>query len=290
MDREYVSRINQAIDYIVHNLDQNLTVEEIADHCCFSKFYFNRIFRLVTQESIYSFIKRLKLESAAFKLRSTRQSVTEIAMASGYSPSNFASAFKEYFGMNASEFRKTRRVPVKDPYLAVVDHIQSLRKQDDYFDRIDANITIRKKATMYLEYRRFIGNYINGLTPAWDGFRREMERKYGPNKEDGQYIGISYDDPLIADENHCIYDMCMAVPKITSVNTHKIEAGYYACYRFHDRLECLINSFNEIFALWLPFSPYRLDDKRLALEVYHSEVDDQGKMLLDICIPVQEPR
>ncbi|TCL58337.1 helix-turn-helix protein [Hydrogenispora ethanolica] len=70
-------------------------VEEIAEHCCFSKYYFNRVFKSVVNDSIYAFIKRVKLENAAFKLRTKkRKPITDIAFEVGYSPSNFAAAFK----------------------------------------------------------------------------------------------------------------------------------------------------------------------------------------------------
>lgn len=285
MENDYILKINQAINYIYQNLDQNLTVEDIANHCCFSKFYFNRVFKSVVNESLYSFIKRVKLECAAFKLRSTRRTITEVALEVGYSPSNFASAFKEYFGVNASEFRKTYELPLKDTYRTIVEHINQMRKQEDFFAAVDARMSIRRIEGMILEYRRFIGNYYQGLGPAWEEFCHEMSLKYVIDSN-AKFIGISYDDPLIADENRCIYDMCLKVEKASSVNVLKIKPGTYACYEFNDRLENLNKSYHEIFGLWLPFCKYDLNDQ-LCLEMYHSGMDDQGKMRLDICIPIQ---
>ncbi len=284
MENDYILRINQAINYIYQNLDRNLTVEDIATHCCFSKYYFNRIFKSVVNESIYSFIKRIKLECAAFKLRSTRRAITEIALEVGYSPSNFASAFKEYFGVNASEFRKTYDLPLKDTYRTIVEHIKKVRKQEDFFGAIDARMSIRPIEGMILEYQRFIGNYYKGLSPAWEGFCREMSLKYVFDKGT-RFIGISYDDPLVANENRCIYDMCLKVEKVNSVNVLKIRPGTYACYEFYDGLENLNKSYHEIFALWLPFCQYDLNDQ-FCLEIYHSRMDDEGKMHLDICVPI----
>ena len=285
MENEYILKINQAINYIYRNLDKNLTVEDIAGYCCFSKFYFNRIFKSVVNESIYAFTKRLKMESAAFKLRTTRRSITTIAMESGYSPSNFASSFKDYFGISASEFRSHYDIPVKDSYSAVTDYIRTLKRQDDFFSRVDSKIAIKKLGAMNLEYQRFIGNYFHGLKDAWEDFCIKMEQKYVCD-QNTQFIGISYDDPLIADENHCIYDMCIKVAKVNSINVHRIEAGSYACYDFNDNRENLIKGFNEILTLWMPFSPYELDE-RLSLEVYHTGLDESGKIHLDICIPIK---
>jgi AraC family transcriptional regulator len=285
MEQDYIHRINQAIDFIYQNIDQNLTVEDIANHCCFSRFYFNRIFRSVTGESVYGFVKRLKMEIAAFKLRSTRRTITEISLEAGYSPSNFATAFKEYFNMSASTFRKSENVPVKDTYQAVIEHIKTLKKQDNFFEQFDSRVVIRDLDPMILEYHRFIGNYYHGLKEAWEAFCLKMEQKYTLD-EQARFIGISYDTPLIADPDHCMYDMCLKVEKKMCTNVHRIDAGTYACYELYDKQENLIKGYQEILSLWVPFSNYNLDD-RPCLEIYRSGLDNAGRLHLDICIPVR---
>lgn len=281
---DYVQAINQAIDYIHENADKNLTVEEIADHCCFSKYYFNRVFKSIVKESIYSFIKRMKLENAAFKLRTGKsRSITEIALESGYSPSNFATAFKEYFGMSASEFRANNSVPVKDSYRSISEHIAGMKKQEDFYSKIDSRIKVRQLPEMLLLYERFIGNYYD-LDKTWDTFCRKLEGR-GLIGENSILMGISYDDPLIADENKCMYDMCVTVDSVREPNTHRIEAGLYACYDFYDRLENLGKAFNEIFALWLPYSGYCIDN-RPSVEMYRTYLDEEEKIHIEICIPV----
>lgn len=281
---EYMQRINQAIDYIHKNLDKNLTAEEIADYCCFSRFYFNKMFKAVVSESVYSFIKRRKLENAAFLLRTKiNMPVTDIALRNGYSPSNFASAFKEYYGMSATEYRKKNDIPVKDSYIAVAEHIRSMKKMDDCFDIVNKKIKIRKIDRMNLLYERFIGNYYD-LSDFWEGFCIKVNEKQLVN-ENTRFIGISYDDPLIIDENRCIYDVCISIENAGGPNVHRVEEGYYACYEFHDRLINLAKAYNEIFSLWMPFCGYDVDH-RLPLEIYHSVLDEQGRMRIDICIPI----
>ncbi len=291
MENEYAMRINQAINYIHDNLERNLTVEEIANHCCFSKYYFNRIFKSIVDESIYSFIKRLKLEAAAFKLRAnSRMAITDIALSVGYSPSNFATAFRDYFGISASDFRKNHKVPVKDSYRDIAEHIANMKKRDGYFEQVDSRITIRHFPEMYLEYERFIGKY-GDLKEAWEKFCNEVSLRHTLG-EANKFMGISYDDPLITDENHCIYDMCVRVDHIRHVNAHTLEAGLYACYDFYDKLEHMGKAFNEIFALWMPFTRYCIDcmPRRLPIELYQSPLDEEGKMHVEICVPITESR
>jgi AraC family transcriptional regulator len=283
-ENNYSQIVNQAINYIHFNVDKSITAEDIANHCCFSKYYFNRIFRSIVNESVYSFIKRMKLENAAFKLRTNkRKAITEIALEAGYSPSNFAVAFKEYFGISASDFRKNSTITPKDTYKATVEHISRMEKQEDFFDQIASKITIRQLLPMLLEYERFIGNYYD-LAKAWGDFCSYAEKRH-LIKEGTLFIGISYDDPLVTDEDNCMYDMCVTVDAAKGTNVHKLESGLYACYDFYDRLENLNKAFNEIFSLWLPYSNFNIDN-RLPLEVYKSPLDEEGRMHIDICIPV----
>jgi len=278
--------INQAMNYIYKNLDKTLTVEEIADTCCFSKYHFNRLFKLIVGESIYSFIKRMRLERAAFYMKISKRSITDIAIEAGYSPSNFASAFKQYFGVSASEFRAMRNAPLKESFAHVVEHIQNLKKNEKIFLEIDEKMRIKRIEGMNLVYKRVVCNYSRDLKEAWESFCKEMEEKHltGGN---ARFIGISYDDPLIVDEERCIYDMCMEIDVVSGFNVYRIEAGIYACYEFHEKLDNLVLTFNEIFSLWLPFCKYELDN-RPSLEIYHSGLDENGNIHIDICIPVKE--
>lgn len=52
----------KSIDYIMEHLEEEISIEEVADYCHLSKFYFSRVFKAETGESIYAFIKRLKME------------------------------------------------------------------------------------------------------------------------------------------------------------------------------------------------------------------------------------
>ena len=57
--------VNQAIDYILLHIEDDLILEMVADHCHFSKYYFSRIFKEQTGESVYGFIKRTRLQQSA---------------------------------------------------------------------------------------------------------------------------------------------------------------------------------------------------------------------------------
>jgi AraC family transcriptional regulator len=85
------------MNFISHNLDRDLSLEEIAGTANFSMFHFHRIFKAVVGETVAEFTRRLRLELAANRLLSNRHdSITAIAMDCGFSssrtsPGHFAS-------------------------------------------------------------------------------------------------------------------------------------------------------------------------------------------------------
>ena len=90
--------INRAIDYILQHINEELSIDDVAEYCHFSKFYFSRMFKAETGESIYAFIKRLRLEQSAFKLKvEPGRTITDIGCEYGYSSSNYSSAFRQRY-------------------------------------------------------------------------------------------------------------------------------------------------------------------------------------------------
>ena len=104
----YISKVNIVQDYIEENIDKELTIEGLSKIVNFSPFYFHRLFKYVTNESLYSYIKRLRFDKTLFLLKNHKdKSIVEIALAVGFSnQASFAKAFRNKFGVSASDYRK----------------------------------------------------------------------------------------------------------------------------------------------------------------------------------------
>ena len=105
---EYIRRINLVINYIDQNYAGDITLSTLANIASFSEFHFHRIFSSVVWASLYKYIQRVRLEKSAHTLRYDRSKpITDIALDCGFSSSSvFARAFKDYYGMSASQWRK----------------------------------------------------------------------------------------------------------------------------------------------------------------------------------------
>jgi len=106
---EYLSRINRVMDFIDSHLDEQIELKDIADIAHFSPFHFHRIFTFMVGETPIDYVQRLRVEKAAWMLRSNlSSSVTEIAFRCGFgSASLFSRTFRKYFGVTPTQFSKT---------------------------------------------------------------------------------------------------------------------------------------------------------------------------------------
>ena len=93
--------------YIREHINEPLDRETLAAVAGFSIPHFHRVFTAQVGQSAISYIRRLRLERAARKLRMGAVDITEVALAAGYDThAAFSKAFKQQFGLSPSEFRQ----------------------------------------------------------------------------------------------------------------------------------------------------------------------------------------
>ena len=101
------NQIKRVLDYIHQHLDQPLNRSLLAQIAGFSVPHFHRLFTAATGESVWHYIRRLRLERAARKLRMGATDIGEVAFAAGYAThAAFSKAFKEQYGLSPSAFRQ----------------------------------------------------------------------------------------------------------------------------------------------------------------------------------------
>ncbi len=271
--------VNRGIDFIMNSLDSDISVDDVAAYCNLSKFHFCRTFKAETGESVYRFIKRMKMEQSAFKLKTeSKASVTEIGFHYGYSSSNYSWAFRKHHKVSPAAFRRgIDRSAATHPFLS--NEVTLLKTFDEYKRMVE----IQHLEDFRVIYERRIGNYLD-LSDNWSGFI-ERNRRY--MKADTLLIERSYDDPSIANVKNCLYDICMTVSgNCASENEAIIEGGRYAVYRFEGSIDGIFAAYQGLFRVWLPQSGYRMAD-RYGLDIYRYVDCEKRQVVMDICIPVK---
>lgn len=271
--------VNKAIEYILDHINEDISVDDVAKYCDFSKYYFSRLFKMTTGESIYAFIKRLKMEQSAFRLKIEKdRSVTDISNEYGYSSSNYSSVFKQHHHKSPAEFRKTIADSSKKHPFSEKGRIEL-----ETYDEIDSKIDIEILADMRVIYERYLGNYSE-LSSNWETFLDKYDKYVN---DDTLKIERDFDDPSITDVNVCLYEICITVDKTCDLeNTYILKGGKFAIYKFKGQISYIYTAYQSFFANWLPNSDYKIDE-RYGFEIYRKVDCENMYMEIDICFPIK---
>jgi len=100
------SLIERAKRYIIDNITEDISLEDIAEKFYLSQHYFSRIFKLKTGGNLIDFIVDQKIEKAKALLRDPHYKVYEVSEKIGYRSNRyFTKVFKNYTGYTPSEYR-----------------------------------------------------------------------------------------------------------------------------------------------------------------------------------------
>jgi AraC-like DNA-binding protein len=106
--------VNQVKEYLLRNYARELTLGEIAWHVHKSEEHVARVFRKVTGQTVFEYLRTVRLESAKTLLINSDKTLTEIARLSGFgSLALFSRNFTHYVGRSASAYRQERARGVK---------------------------------------------------------------------------------------------------------------------------------------------------------------------------------
>lgn len=103
---DWITGIQQAIDYIEDNLTETIDYEEVAKRCYSSSYHFQRVFSILCGFTLGEYIRNRRLTLAGRELATTNAKVIDVAMKYGYeSPDSFAKAFQKFHGILPSQAR-----------------------------------------------------------------------------------------------------------------------------------------------------------------------------------------
>lgn len=286
-ENPYIEQINKVQDYIENHLEESLTIKQISQIANFSEYHFQRIFGFVTGESLYGFIKRIRLEKAAYMLLADKERpIIDIAMSVGFSSqASFAKAFKSKYGISGSSYRKTNGAGSETDYIG------------EYFRGVDMSIEplhieIREEKANKLIYTRYTGPYKGDS----ELFSRLFNKLYQwANRRrlisgDSRWFVIYHDFGKETDEEHLRLSVCMSVERNVAVSGDigilHIPEGMYGVGRFMVDPSEYSKAWYYMYAKWLPNSGYKPDD-RFSLEHYPPMEEQGNKRIVEIYIPIK---
>lgn len=287
MNSDCLKAIYKVVDYIQKNIDKQLTIKELADVAGFSQYHFHRVFSTHIGETLWAFIKRIRLEKSAGQLAYTNANITKIALDSGYeTPSAYTKAFKQLFGINPSEYKIAN------------NYIFTTKLNKEYYNQLrrlimENFVGIKELEDLKVISVRKTGKYSDAAHAAWSELCK-YAYSHKIKCENTKMIGLSYDDPTITAKENLRYDACITVEN--TVNTEGnifnsvIQGGKYAVFLHKGAYENLYETYSAIFGQWLPENKYKLRDLP-AFEMYLNANPDKTKpenLRTEIYVPIEE--
>lgn len=229
--------VNQAIDWIQRDLDDDaMSFDRLAERAGVSPFYFHRMFSGVVGEAPAGYVRRLRLERAAIRLKYTERPITTIAFDAGYEThESFTRAFKTRFGKAPRQFRAEETwpdLPGDDP------------------------IEIVRLGPSQVACVRFVGPYEeNG--PAFLRVLEWAERKgLDPS---GRMVGIFFDDQSITppDRQRCEVGFFVSHPIALGehdgdIEVRELPGGDHAVMRCQGSTLARRRQYDYLYRQWLP--------------------------------------
>ncbi len=105
------NEIARTINYLSSHLNEQVTIDDMADHVGMSRAVFHRRFKEATTMSPIQFVKSMRLNNAAMKIAEGK-TVSEAAWDVGYqSSSQFSREFKRMYGQSPRQWSNAAQVP-----------------------------------------------------------------------------------------------------------------------------------------------------------------------------------
>ena len=274
----YQQKVNLVIDYISANLHKPLQLDIIANRVNVSQRQLLRIMRSALNESLYAYIARQRMERAVMYMQTEDMNLTVLAEKVGYdNPQSFSKAFKKHFGISP-------RTYLNELYIRLQAHVRSSGNRQTIL-----HPEIVEEERMELVYIRIFGKYgePESYATAWNKLVQFLKTN-GALSRHTRFVGISFDDPNITQNNPYRFYACATVQKKISpaaeFGTIQIPAGKYAVYTLKGSYSGLQELYNHISINFDYTIRHGLAFEEYLNSPQHSEAEN---LLTKIYIPVK---
>ena len=252
----YQKRLEKVIQFIGKHLDEDVSLEQLSEIFCVSKFHFHRLFTALTGLSLHQYIRWLRLKRAAYQLiLNQEQAIIHIAINAGFqSHEAFTRAFKKTCGLSPLEFRQQGDWSCWD------SPAYRLPKRES----IEMKVVIKevnKTRLAMIEHRgdpKFLSQSINRLI-TW-AKAQPINLKPKP----GEAFAFGYDDPKTTAPEQFRMDLGIKIPANLALDNEVVEkylpSSRYAVALHKGSRDKIGDTIYPLYREWLPKSGETLGD------------------------------
>ncbi|WP_303316456.1 AraC family transcriptional regulator [Flavivirga abyssicola] len=300
IEKDYISRINLTLKHIEHHLDSELSLESLSGLALYSPFHFHRIFKAIIGETLHGYIVRKRIEKTASVLLHKRHvSITELSLQYGFnSNSSFTRAFKKFYGISPSEFRK------KNPNkFSKIRNAESKNGQENlisekyicninnHLNWIKMNANIEIKEIPELKFASITHFGVTGVEDVFNRLAKWANAKGLMKNPETKMARIFHDSFKITDPDKVRMSICLLTNTLF-VAEEEIDAGIIKkskCIVGH--FEITPNDFEKSWSslfIWMNENGYKKAEVS-PFEVYHNDFREhpENKCIVDLHIPIE---
>lgn len=301
-NEKYEQALLATLLHIQTHLEQELSLAGLAERVGFSPFHFHRIFRENIGEGVKEYVRRLRLERGAYRLKLSDQTILQIALEAGFKTHEaFTRAFERQFGVSPSEFRRN---------FLRLSRAYKQQLSPQYFTAYhqpaeagllangatSTQVRLEQVRPIMVAFVRHVGPYDqvlekgSPLAPLW----AELLQWGNENKlinADSLLIGLPQDDPSVTPPEKQRFDVGVQVTEFRNPAGHigcqTIAAGAYGVGRHYGSFDNLAETYGYVYDALVSTGKYRLRP-HIPFEIYsYARVKDDLRIhFTDVYLPV----
>ncbi|MDE7245095.1 MAG: AraC family transcriptional regulator [Oscillospiraceae bacterium] len=276
---DWISGLNQTIEYIESHLTGEISYEQLARLACCSSYHYQRMFAYMTGITLGEYIRRRKMSLAAVDLQAGEK-VVDTALKYGYqSPTAFSRAFQSVHGTAPSAVRNPD-TPVKAyPPLRFTITIKGVAEMEYRIEKRESfrivGLSVPLDEDMEKNFKTVPALWEKATA---DGTLQKLVSMID-SQPDG-ILGVSFN----SDQDGLFY--CIAAPSTQTdpaLNEYTVPAATWAIFPGSGAGQSIQELEQRIVAEWLPSSGYVYGNGP-DIEVYLNA--DPQNMKYEVWIPV----
>ncbi|NRA60271.1 MAG: AraC family transcriptional regulator [Psychrobium sp.] len=217
MQQKYQQRFDVVFAYIELHIDDDISLDVLADVACFSKFHFQRQFSAAFGMSANRYISRLRFKRSAYQLAFNPQlSISDIAGEMYQDQSAFSRAFKKTYGQTPLQFRQETDWQQWSNYHSTPTNMGSSMNKNYYKSYQLSQISIINFPATKIAVLEHRGSPQLVMATVQKFIAWRKENKLPPSKY--ATFNVLYDDPNNTSADDYRFDVCCAIDSPVAEN------------------------------------------------------------------------
>lgn len=256
-----LTQVQIGIDYIEANLDNEITLAQVAHSAHMSQWHYQRIFKALTNETLKTYIRSRRLANALDKLLDPSKRIIEIAIEAGFeSQESFTRAFKKVYDMTPHAYRTlanknlfVRKAQFDATYLKNIN--QNISLEPEIYRQ--PKLSLIGFRTVFYSVDSEKNNIAQTLPPLWDRFLQSLLETNGRIPD--MCYGIIQQTPEKTDQlEYFAATDISAVEQIPEGAVHvEVPETTYAKFACQGPVLTLNDAVNYIYSSWLLQAEWR---------------------------------